>query len=113
MQREPVAGKREQDIVLAAHVARRGAFEQGGITVGTPGMQCEQRRGRDLDGSNHYRRVRHESPLLCADLVQASIGPRDRLQSMARKIRLPFVPPKPKEFDNATRIGICRAVCGT
>ena len=30
-----------------------------------------------------------------------------------RKISEPFVPPKPKEFDSATSIFICRAVFGT
>ncbi len=33
--------------------------------------------------------------------------------SGARKISEPFVPPKPNEFDNATRIGIWRATFGT
>ena len=31
----------------------------------------------------------------------------------SRNASVPLVPPKPKEFDNATSIGISRAVCGT
>lgn len=37
-------------------------------------------------------------------------GPADHAR---RKISVPFVPPKPKEFDKAARIGIFRAVFGT
>ena len=36
-----------------------------------------------------------------------------RLAHTREKIRVPLVPPKPKEFDSATSIFISRAVCGT
>ena len=70
------------------------------------------------------RRAGHEST--CRGRIEAAIidgqwgsecvdegadGPRR--QSTLRKISVPFVPPKPNEFDNAPSIAIFRATFGT
>ncbi len=63
------------------------ALEQYGITIGMPLVQSQQQ-------------IR----------VQYSEFAPHR---SARNTRLPLVPPKPKEFDSATRTGASRAVPGT
>ena len=72
----------------AERFAGPGAFEERGIQVWRGGVECEQRRRIDVDWVKDA-------------------------QSRARKISEPFVPPNPKEFDRATRIGMRRAVFGT
>jgi hypothetical protein len=86
----------KQDVETTQRRAGRGTFEQRGIQLGSGGVKSEQRRRIDVD--------RFE------DGADRSAQPD---QSSARKINEPLVPPKPNEFDSATRIGICRATFGT
>ena len=79
---------RKQNVEAAERLAGCGTFEERGIQVWRGGVECEQRRRIDIDWV-------------------------EDAQSRARKISDPFVPPKPNEFDSATRIGICRATFGT
>ena len=73
---------------MAQRLAGRSTLEECGIQVRGGGVKTEQRRRVDVD--------RFED-----------------VQSRVRKISEPFVPPKPNEFDSATRIGIGRATFGT
>ena len=79
-----------------------GAFEQSRILAGPRRMQRQQRGGSDIDGLQDrpgcHRRFR--------------TGACDGYSTL-RKIRLPFVPPNPNEFDSAARIGVRRATFGT
>ena len=79
---------REQDVEAAERLAGCGALEECGIQVWRGGVECEQRRRFDVDWV-------------------------EDAQSRARKISEPFVPPNPKEFDSATRIGMRRFSFGT
>ena len=96
MQGESRAGKGKQDIEAAERLGPPRAFEQRRIARGLrPRASASSCDRRDRDRSNR-RPGAH----------------REQDQSL-RKIRLPLVPPKPKELDSATSIGICRAVFGT
>ena len=88
---------REQDVEAAERLAGRGALEERRIQIGRSGVKGEQRRRIDVDRFEERRPIRS---------VQVD-------QSSARKISEPFVPPKPNEFDSATRIGMRRATFGT
>ena len=79
---------RKEDIEAAQRLAGCGALEERGIQAWEGGVKSEQRRWIDVDWV-------------------------DFAQSKARKISEPFVPPNPKEFDSATRIGRGRATFGT
>ncbi len=77
----------EQQVVPAEFEAAADALEQDGIAPGVPLVQPQQRVGVGGPGSGPH----------CG----------------ARNTRLPLVPPKPKELDNATCTFASRAVPGT
>ena len=86
---EPRAGQREQEVRAAERLGAAHALEQ------------DRDSGRESARAARAGRRRSGPPR------------RPQAQVSARKTRLPLVPPKPNEFDSATRTGAWRAVSGT
>jgi hypothetical protein len=68
------------------------------------GFQFQSQNGRNWHGHN---------PSARRALTMAWLPDRGPRGQERRKIRVPFVPPNPKEFDSTARIGMDRAEFGT
>ncbi len=87
LQQQALAGQRQQHVVAAELRLSTDTLEQDGITIGPTLVQPQQR----------------------VVVEERRLAPH----CSARNTRLPLVPPKPNEFDNAIRTRASRAVPGT
>jgi hypothetical protein len=127
-QRQPSPGECEQEIVAGPLAAALDAFEQKRITPGIGAMHGEQigthghaapstiRGGRVfhcLTDSRPGRVAQHppgNSIQMAARKASACVAALcAAIQSTLLKTSVPFVPPKPKELDTLTLMGISRA----